>query len=107
VVELRRRGVYVEDIASEVGIGRRTVLRWLKAGRFPERKRRESKKPSPVAPYADYLYRRWRERCINMAQLYGEIKAMGYGGSYRRGGRPHQVPAQGPRPAGQPRRGPR
>jgi transposase len=81
-VELRRRGAYVEDIASEVGLSQRTVVAWLNAGGLPERGRPRRKKPSPVAPYADYLYRRWQERCINMAQLYREIRAMGYEGSY-------------------------
>ncbi|MEJ7870618.1 MAG: transposase, partial [Rubrobacteraceae bacterium] len=49
---------------------------------FPERQRRKRKKPSPVAPYADYLERRWRERCINMSRLWREIKELGYEGSY-------------------------
>lgn len=74
--------MYVEDIASEVGLHQRTVVSWLNAGDFPERKRRSPKKTSPVAPYADYLDRRWRERCINMAQLFREIKELGYEGSY-------------------------
>lgn len=74
--------MYVEDIASEVGLSQRTVVAWLNAGAFPERGRPKRKRPSPVAPYEDYLYRRWRERCINMAQLYREIKVMGYEGSY-------------------------
>jgi transposase len=83
VVEMRERGMYVEDIASEVGLSQSTVVTWLNAGGFPERKRPErKKKPSPVAPYADYLERRWRERCINMARLWREIKEMGYEGSY-------------------------
>ena len=82
VTELRRRGLYVEDIASEVGISQRTVVAWLNVGGFPERERPKRKKPSPVAPYAGYLHRRWQERCINMAQLYREVKAMGYEGSY-------------------------
>lgn len=82
VVELRERGLYVEDIAGEVGLSQGTVVRWLNAGGFPERKRRKRKKPSPVAPYADYLKRRWKERCINMSGLWREIKEMGYEGSY-------------------------
>ena len=82
VVELRERGLYVEDIAGQVGLSRGTVTSWLKAGGFPERKRPKKKKPSPVAPYADYLERRWKERCINMARLWREIKEMGYEGSY-------------------------
>lgn len=82
VAEMRKRGAYVEDIASEVGLSQRTVVAWLNAGGFPERGRPKRKKPSPVAPYADYLHRRWEERCINMAQLYREVKGMGYEGSY-------------------------
>ena len=82
VVELRERGLYVEDIAGQVGLSRGTVTSWLNAGGFPERKRPKKKKPSPVTPYADYLERRWKERCINMAQLWREIREMGYEGSY-------------------------
>lgn len=82
VVELRERGVYVEDIAHEVGLSQSTVIAWLNVGGFPEQKRRKRKKPSPLAPYADYLERRWRQRCINMARLFREIKELGYEGSY-------------------------
>jgi len=82
VVKLRERGMYVEDIASEVGLHQRTVVAWLHTGGFPERERPKRKKPSPVAPYAEYLERRWGERCINMAQLFREIKELGYEGSY-------------------------
>jgi transposase len=82
VVELRERGLYVEDIAAEVGLSRSTVGSWLNAGSFPERKRPKKNKPSPVVPYADYLERRWREGCINMTRLWREIKEMGYEGSY-------------------------
>ncbi len=63
-------------------MSRSTVTSWLNAGGFPERKRPKRKKPSPVAPYADYLERRWKERCINMSRLWREIKEMGYEGSY-------------------------
>ncbi len=82
VVELRERGLYVEDIAGKVGLSQSTVVSWLNAGGFPERKRPKRKKPSPVAPYAEYLERRWKERCINMSRLWREIKEMGYEGSY-------------------------
>lgn len=82
VVELRERGLYVEDIAGQVGVSQGTVVRWLNAEGFPERKRPKKKKPSPVAPYAEYLERRWKERCINMSRLWREIKEMGYEGSY-------------------------
>lgn len=50
--------MYVEEIAREiareVGLSQGTVVAWLGAGGFPERKRpTRRKKPSPVAPYAD------------------------------------------------------
>ncbi len=82
VLELRERGLYVEDIAAEVGLSRSTVGSWLNAEGFPEREKPKRKKPSPVAPYAEYLERRWRERCINMSRLWREIKEMGYERSY-------------------------
>lgn len=42
VIALRYRGVLLKDIASQVGIGNRTVSRWLAHGTFPERKPRAS-----------------------------------------------------------------
>ena len=81
VITLRQRGVVQKDIASHVGIGRRTVIRWLTHGTFPERKPRASQ-PTKVDSYRTYVYQRWQEGCHNLAQLYREIERQGYTGSY-------------------------
>ncbi len=80
VLALRKQGLSLEAIAPRVGVSRRTVLRFLQAPSFPERKRR--RKPTTVLDsYVEYLYRRWDEGCHNSLQLSREIKEQGYSGS--------------------------
>jgi transposase len=79
VVALRNVGWTQAAIAQEVGLGERTVLRWLGAGAFPERKPR-TQPASPFAPYAAYLTQRWTEGCHNATQLWREICLQGYQG---------------------------
>jgi transposase len=81
VVALRARGASVRTIAARVGIGQRTVQRWLRAGRFPERRQR-SERPGQVAPFAAYLRERWAQGCQNATQLWQELRARGYTGCY-------------------------
>jgi transposase len=81
VIALRQQGVVLKDIVSQVGIGNRTVNRWLAHGAFPERKPRASG-PTKVDPYRVYVFQRWREGCHNLAQLYREIARQGFRGSY-------------------------
>ena len=49
-------------IPHAVHISQRTILRWLAAGSFPERKLRTAS-ASAFALYADYLTQRWAEGC--------------------------------------------
>ena len=79
VVALRMQGWTQPAIARAVGIGERTVLRWLQAGTFPERKPRR-RPPNPFAPYTTYLSRRWAEGCHNATQLWREVCEQGYQG---------------------------
>jgi transposase len=102
-----------------VGLGQRTVKRWLQAGHFPERQRRREH-PGPAAPFAPYLRERWAQGCHNATQLYRELRERGYRGCYggvaalvapwrsasyrhrgrlksRRPGRPSDQPAYTPR----------
>jgi transposase len=65
-----------------VGISPRTVLYWLHAGGFPERRRR-SERPWQAAPFAAYLQQRWAQGCHNAMQLWQELRARGYTGCYR------------------------
>ena len=37
---------------------------------------------SLLDPYKDYLLQRWNDGCREVLQLFGEIKARGYPGSY-------------------------
>jgi transposase len=79
VVALRAAGASCRAIAARVGLGQRTVQRWLQAGRFPERRRR-SERPGQAAPYAAYLRDRWAQGCHNATQLHRELRARGYTG---------------------------
>jgi hypothetical protein len=80
VLELHRQGLSRRSIASRLGLDRGTVRRFLEAGSFPERAgRRYSRRTDR---FAGYLKRRWAEGCHNAAQLFAEIKAQGFNGSY-------------------------
>jgi transposase len=79
VVALRALGWTHAAIADKVPISQRTILRWLAAGSFPERKPR-TRPPSAFAPYADYLTRRWAEGCHHATQLWREVCTQGYSG---------------------------
>lgn len=80
VVELQQQGEKVADIASRIGIGERTVRRWLAHGSFPEARRRR-RRPSLIDPYERYVLTWWQEDTRNGLQLYRELTARGYKGS--------------------------
>jgi transposase len=67
------------SIGRALGIGRKTVQRWLRRGQFPERKR-PYRRPAKVHEFADYLHQRWNEGCHNASRLFREIQAKGYTG---------------------------
>jgi transposase len=80
VVELQHQGLRAADIASRVGIGERTVHRWLRNGSFPEARRRR-RRPSLIDPYERYVLTWWQEGNRNGLQLYRELTSRGYKGS--------------------------
>jgi excisionase family DNA binding protein len=80
VMALYEQGLGPTEIARCVGLSRRTVERWIKAGEFPEAKRRR-KRRSVFDPYAEYVLTRWEQGCTNGLQLYQELQAQGYQGS--------------------------
>ena len=82
VVALQVQGFEQAEIAQRVGLSTRTIQKWLKAGAFPEAKRRR-KRQSTFDPYAPYVLKRWKEGCKNGLQLYREIKERGYTGTER------------------------
>ncbi len=80
--ELHARGVYIKDIARTLGVGRRTVYRYLHMPEPPPVKRPTRRARQPMlAPYLDYLMQRWDEGCQNAAQLWREIRAAGFPGT--------------------------
>jgi transposase len=80
VVELHRLGHTQRAISFEVGIQRKTVRRWLRAGQFPERKPVTGRR-SHVREFHEYLQQRWNQGCHNATRLFQEIRARGYRGS--------------------------
>ena len=54
VVELREQGMKPKEIARQLGMGERTVHRWLTSGTFPEARKRR-KRPSPFDQFAPYI----------------------------------------------------
>jgi transposase len=80
MVELHQQGVKVADIASRMGIGERTIHRWLAHGSFPEARQRR-RRPSLIDPYERFVISRWQEGYRNGTQLYKELTAQGYKGS--------------------------
>lgn len=79
VVELHRSGYTQSAISAEMGIQRKTVRRWLRAGQFPERKEPTGRK-SQVREFHEYLQRRWKEGCRNATRLFQELRTQGYRG---------------------------
>jgi transposase len=82
VVELRDQGMKPKEIARHLGMGERTVHRWLASDTFPEARKR-GKRDSPFDPFASYVLSRWQAGERNGLALWREIKAQGYTGSAR------------------------
>ena len=82
VVQLREQGLKPKQIAQRLELSERTVRDWLKAGSFPEAKKRR-KRHSCFDAFAPYVLKRWQEGERNGLTLWQEIKAQGYGGSDR------------------------
>lgn len=81
VIALRAQGLPCAAIAARAGVSTRTVSRFLAAGTFPERKPRR-RGPSILDPYKPYLAQRWAAGCQNATQLFRDLCACGYDGSY-------------------------
>ena len=77
VVALFHSGHSQAAVSRTLGIGKKTIRRWLRRGEFPERK--PAHRPPPkVSQFADYLQQRWNEGCHNASRLYREIRQQGY-----------------------------
>jgi transposase len=75
VIELYQHGQSRRAIASQLGLNRKTIRRWLRAGQFPERQ--VAPRRSAVDRWLSYLEQRWAEGCHNRSQLWRELQAQG------------------------------
>jgi transposase len=60
---LYRQGWSPRAIAQQLGMGRWTVVRYLRAPTFPERKGRSDAGKSVLTPYKEYILKRWNAGC--------------------------------------------
>ena len=74
---LRKQGMIVKEIAKRVGLGRRTIQRWISEGTYIETNYHHSHR-SRFDAYAPYVKQRWESGCHNIQQIWREIQAMGY-----------------------------
>jgi hypothetical protein len=78
---LQAAGLSAAAIMRETGIGRKSVLTWIRLRELPFRNRME---PRPGMPEfcREYLWRRWTEGCQSVKRLMAEIQQLGYVGGY-------------------------
>jgi hypothetical protein len=73
------QGLSLKAIARTIGVERKTVRRWLRAGQAPTW-RHADRGTSILDPYQAYLEERWQAGCRNAAALWRELKAQGFSG---------------------------
>ena len=81
VKQLQSQGLSQRAVAREVGLDRRTIARYFRLQHLP------SRAPTPqtqsaASAYLPYLMERWDAGCSNRRQLFEEIQAQGFTGSY-------------------------
>jgi transposase len=84
VHELLAGGQGIRTIARHLGWGRHTVQRYARAATWQELVdgRWQGPRASKLDPFKPHLHQRADEGCSNAAQLFREIGALGYTGSY-------------------------
>jgi transposase len=75
---LRAAGCSISAIAASLGTERKTVRRWLRAGKAPLWKK--SPQGSILTQHEVYLAGRWAEGCRNAALLWRELVGLGFRG---------------------------
>jgi transposase len=82
VHELLKHGLSQRRIADLLRLHRITVRLFADAETFPERVP-QRRRPSLLDPHLAYLHERWQTGYTNASQLYRELQAHGYPGSYQ------------------------
>jgi transposase len=79
---LHRKGWPGHAIAHQLGIGRSTVVRYLRSETFPERKARSDAGRSLLDPWKPFLLARWNAGHRGSRRLFRDLQGQGYRGSY-------------------------
>jgi transposase len=79
MLRMREQGMTLRAIAQALGLGHKTVRRWLRAGRAPTW-RHADRGHSILDPYREYLEARWAAGYHNGAGLWREIRERGFPG---------------------------
>lgn len=79
---LRQQGYATKDIAHHLGIGKRTVYKYLAASTFPERQPTIRQRGSGLEAYKPYIQDQWDRGQQQSQTLFREIQQQGYPGSY-------------------------
>ncbi len=74
---LRKQEMIVKEIAKRVGLGRRTIQRWVSEETYVETNYHHPHR-SRFDAYAPYVTQRWNSGCHNIQQIWREVQAMGY-----------------------------
>lgn len=82
VWELHACGWTRKAIAQHLGIGVRSIYRYLHSHGFAERKERKDRGQSHLDPYKPYLIERWNRGCHQAKVLFEDLKAQGCQTSY-------------------------
>lgn len=82
VVALYQQGVPVLRIAQDLHMSRTTVRKFVAAGAFPERANTLRSK-SILDPSIPYLQQRLEQGPANASQLWRDVRAQGFSGSYK------------------------
>ncbi|MBV9226150.1 MAG: ISL3 family transposase [Acidobacteriaceae bacterium] len=80
VIALHQEGYSQREIARRLGLGQRTVRRWVQARSFPEQSRRRRR--SRLDRFRPYLEQRWQDGIRNVARLWRELRKQGFTGGY-------------------------
>jgi transposase len=83
LVELRKQGLTLKEIARRLGMGERTVRYWFSRGIPYEKPKPRHKRRSGFDPYAGYVAEQWNQGHRNGQELWREIVAQGYRGGSR------------------------
>ncbi len=81
VQELHEQGMGIIKIGIELGLARNTVRKYLRQAPDPPLPTPRPLRGSQLAPYEDYILKRWSQGERNAAQLFREVSALGYPGA--------------------------